>query len=95
VAEDINPEILDIADVVIDYGLVKFGHHGRSSTMIDFSGPKPEIVRIGVCYDVIKDHMKRFWDIDIPSDPGKSSLPSGHLKTLPPLESLEKLVAGH
>ncbi|KAJ9610478.1 hypothetical protein H2200_005255 [Cladophialophora chaetospira] len=95
VAQDINSEILDIADIVIDYGLVKFGYHGRSSTMIDFSGPKPEIVRIGVCYDVIKDHLKRFWNIEIPSDPGQSALPSGHLKTLPPLKSLEKLVAVH
>ncbi|EXJ69245.1 uncharacterized protein A1O5_07281 [Cladophialophora psammophila CBS 110553] len=95
VVQDINPEILDIADIVIDYGLVKFGYHGRSSTMIDFSGPKPEIVRIGVCYDVIKDHLKRFWDIEIPPDPGMSALPSGHLKTLPPLESLEKLVSVH
>lgn len=61
--------------------------------MIDFSGPKPEIVRIGVCYDVIKDHMKRFWNIDIPNDPGKEALPHGHLKNLPPLASLERLVA--
>ncbi|KIW10570.1 hypothetical protein PV08_11534 [Exophiala spinifera] len=93
VADDIPKEILDIADIVIDYGLVKFGHHGRSSTMIDFSGPKPEIVRIGVCYDVIKDHMKRFWNIDIPDDPGKAALPHGHLKNLPPLASLQRLVA--
>ncbi len=63
--------------------------------MINFNGPKPEIVRIGVGYDVIKDHLKRFWDIDIPSDPGLSALPSGHLKTLPPLQSLERLVAAH
>lgn len=93
VVQDINHEILDIADLVVDYGLVKFGYHGRSSTMIDFSGPKPEIVRIGVCYDVIKDHLKRFWDIEVPSDPGASTLPSGHLKMLPPLESLKKLVS--
>ena len=61
--------------------------------MIEFSGPKPEIVRIGVCYDVIKDHSKRFWDIEAPSDPGALTLPSGHLKTLPPWEPLKKLVS--
>lgn len=61
--------------------------------MINFGGSKPEIVRIGVCYDVIKDHLKRFWDIDVPSDPGVSALPSGHLKTLPPSAALERLVA--
>ena len=60
--------------------------------MIDFSGPKPEVVRVGLCYDVIKDRLKRFWDIDIPADPGMSGPPGGHLKTLPPLESLQRLV---
>lgn len=95
VVSDIEPEIMEIADLVIDHGLTKFADRGRSSTMIDFSGPKPEVTRIGVCYELIRDHLKRFWDIDSPPDPGVSSLPSGHLKTLPPLESLERLVAAH
>lgn len=30
--EDINPEILDIADIVINYGLLKWHIHARSST---------------------------------------------------------------
>jgi hypothetical protein len=93
--EDIPSELIEIADIVIDYGLVKWGSHGRSSTMIDFSGPKVEIVRIGIGYDVIKDHLERFWGImDLPTDPGKDSLPSGHLKVLEPLPSLQKLVSG-
>ena len=95
VVEDIPSEILEIADLVIDYGLVKWGSHGRSSTMIDFSGPSLDVIRIGVGYDVIKDHLKRFWDIDTPDDPGKASLPSGHLKVLQPLASLDKLVAAY
>lgn len=94
VVEDVPKELIDIADIVIDYGLVHWGSHGRSSTMIDFSGPRPEIVRIGLGYDVIKDHLARFWGItDLPEDPGKESLPSGHLKVLEPLKSLEKLTA--
>jgi len=94
VVEDIPKELIDIADIVIDYGLVHWGSHGRSSTMINFSGPKLEIVRIGIGYDVIKDHLERFWGItDLPEDPGKELLPSGHLKVLEPLKSLEKLVA--
>ena len=94
VVEDVPKELIDIADIVIDYGLVLWGSHGRSSTMIDFSGPRPEIVRIGLGYDVIKDHLARFWGItDLPEDPGKESLPSGHLKLLEPLKSLEKLTA--
>jgi hypothetical protein len=91
--EDINKEIQEIADIVIDYGLVKWSIYGRSSTMLDFSGPKIEVVRIGACFDLIKDILKRFWQIEIPSDPGRESLPSGHLKMLIPLKSLEKLVA--
>lgn len=85
-------EILDIADIVIDYGLLKWWIHGRSSTLIDFSGPKLEVVRIGACYDVIKDVLKRRWGIELPSDPGMASNSFGHLKTPPPLKSLEKLV---
>ena len=60
--------------------------------MIDFSKPTLEVVRIGVGYEVIKDHIKRFWGIELPSDPGKALLPSGHLKDLPPLRALEHLV---
>lgn len=49
-------------------------------------------MRIGACYDVIKDLVKRFWDIELPSDPGRASVPHGNLKTLPPSETLKKLV---
>lgn len=92
--EDVPQELIDIADIVIDYGIVPWGHHGRSSTMINFSGPKIEIVRIGLGYDIIKDHLARFWGItDLPEDPGREALPHGHLKVLEPLESLKKLVA--
>jgi hypothetical protein len=91
--EDINKEITNIADIVIDYGLLKWWVHGRSSTLLDFSGPKVEVVRIGACYDVIKDVLKRRWDIELPTDPGMDSLKFGHLKTLAPLESLQKLIS--
>lgn len=61
--------------------------------MIDFSGAKPEIVRIGACYDVIKDVLWRRWQIEIPADPGMAANQFGHLKTPPSLASLEKLRA--
>jgi len=92
VVEDIPKELIELADLVLDYGLVKYGFHGRSSTMIDFSKPVPEVVRFGVGYDVIQDHVKRFWGIEFPNDPGKKELPSGHRKVLPPLESLSRLI---
>jgi hypothetical protein len=92
VVEDIPKELINMADLVIDYGLVKYGFHGRSSTMIDFSQSPPEVVRWGVSYDVIQDHVKRFWGIELPNDPGKQENASGHRKVLPPLESLDKLI---
>jgi hypothetical protein len=84
--------LIDLADIVLDYGLVKYGFHGRSSTMIDFSGAVPEVIRFGVGYDVIQDHVRRFWGIEFPDDPGRQGLPSGHRKALQPLESLQYLI---
>jgi tRNA A37 threonylcarbamoyladenosine synthetase subunit TsaC/SUA5/YrdC len=75
--EDIQQPIIDIADVVFDYGLRPFHHYRRSSTMIDFS--TMEVIRIGSCYDVISDAMQRHFGIDLPPDPGLDVLPSGHL----------------
>jgi tRNA A37 threonylcarbamoyladenosine synthetase subunit TsaC/SUA5/YrdC len=75
--EDIQQPIIDIADVVFDYGLRPFHHYRRSSTMIDFS--TMQVVRIGSCYDVISDAMRRHFGIDLPPDPGLDVLPSGHL----------------
>jgi hypothetical protein len=83
---------VDLADLVIDYGLVKWWIHGRASTMLDFSGSTVDVVRIGACYETIKDALKRFWDIELPDDPGHAALPSGHLKNLKPLESLRRLI---
>lgn len=60
--------------------------------MIDFSKPEPEVIRFGVGYDVIQDHVKRFWGIQFPDDPGKKDLPSGHRKTLQPLQALDDLI---
>ncbi|RFU25690.1 hypothetical protein B7463_g10649, partial [Scytalidium lignicola] len=93
--EDVNREILDVADITLDYGLIKFVHSPRtSSAMLDFSGPNVEVVRIGVGYEIIRDHIKRFWNIDLPADPGKEKCPSGHLKLPPPpLKKLERLMA--
>ncbi|MGG5820764.1 Sua5/YciO/YrdC/YwlC family protein [Falsiroseomonas sp. HW251] len=77
-AADIQPEIRAIADIVVDYGLVKFHRYRRSSTMIDFR--TMEVVRIGSCYEVIADVLKRHFDVDLPPDPGLDALPSGHLR---------------
>lgn len=77
---------------MIDYGLLKWWVHGRSSTLLDFSGPSVETIRIGACYDVIKDVLKRRWNIDLPADPGMESLRFGHLRDLAPVQSLQNLI---
>ena len=43
--EDIQPEVTGQADLVVDYGLAKYHHYQRSSTMINFG--TMQVVRIG------------------------------------------------
>ena len=75
--EDIEPEIINAADIIIDYGKMKYSSPRTSSTMIDFKNVR--LLRFGACYDVIKDVMTRFFGIDdFPDDPGKDILFSGH-----------------
>ncbi|KAJ5783270.1 hypothetical protein N7457_005044 [Penicillium paradoxum] len=75
VVEDIEPEILQVADIVIDYGRQKFHSPRAASTMIDFRTIK--ILRYGACYDVVQDALWRFYGIKVPDDPGESSLFDG------------------
>lgn len=75
---DLQPEIRACAELVIEYGRVKFHHYRRSSTMIDFR--TMEVVRIGSCYELVSDVLKRHFGVDLPADPGLDSLPSGHLR---------------
>ncbi|CAG8901310.1 unnamed protein product [Penicillium egyptiacum] len=75
VVEDIEPEILEVADIVIDYGRQKFHHPRASSTMIDFR--KIEVLRFGACYDVVQDALRRFYGVKLPDDPRTSTLSSG------------------
>lgn len=75
---DIQPELREIADLVIDYGLRKYHTYRRSGTLMDLR--TLEVVRIGACYDLITDIMKRHFNVELPPDPGLDSLPSGHLR---------------
>jgi hypothetical protein len=76
--EDIQQPILDSVDLVVDYGLRKYHHYRRSSTLIDFS--TMQVVRIGSCYELISDIFLRQFGITLPPDPGRDVLPSGHLR---------------
>lgn len=90
--ESVPKEIREIADIELDYGLAKYWVHGRGSTMINFSKDELEVVRIGACYEVIKDVLKKFWNVELPEDPGREALPFGNVNHLPPSESLRKLI---
>jgi tRNA A37 threonylcarbamoyladenosine synthetase subunit TsaC/SUA5/YrdC len=66
-AEDIEPEIRQAADIVIDYGLMRWHRYARSSTMINVSDMT--VVRYGSCFDLIDDLLRRHFGISLPPDP--------------------------
>lgn len=66
--EDIEPEIMAIADVVIDYGLMKYHLWQASSTLLNCE--TLEVVRFGSCYDNIADILKRHFRVVLPARPG-------------------------
>jgi len=95
--EDVPREMRDLADIELDHGLAKWGdaYPGLGATILDFSDEKEiGVVRIGACYDVISDLLKRFWGISLPADPGRASVPHGNLKILEESETFKKLVEG-
>lgn len=66
-ATDIEAEVLDAADIVIDYGLMRWANYKKSSTMInvhDFS-----VVRYGSCLDLINDVLQRHFNFSLPPEP--------------------------
>lgn len=66
-AVDIEPEIREIADVVIDQGLRKCWPYRASSTLLDLS--TFEVVRFGSSYELIQDTMARRFGIKLPDAP--------------------------
>lgn len=75
--EEIEPEIMSVADTIIDYGRQKYSHPRPSSTMIDFNDLR--VLRFGACYNVIQDAVSRFYGIRFPDDPSRETLPSSHV----------------
>lgn len=59
--EDIEPEIIAIADAVIDYGLRKYHPYSASSTLIDLSSMG--VLRRGSCCALIEDVAARSFGI--------------------------------
>ena len=72
--EDIEPEIVAIADITIDHGLRKYHLYAGSSTLLDLT--TLQVVRFGACYEVIADILQRHFGVALPPPP----VP--HLQTL-------------
>ena len=66
-ATDIEPDILAIADVVIDHGLRKCWPYRASSTLLNLA--TFEVVRFGSSYELIQDTLERRFGINLPAAP--------------------------
>jgi len=75
--QDIQPEVLEQADLIVDYGLAKYHVYQLSSTMINFD--TMQVIRIGCGYEVISDILLRYFGVECPPDPGRDAVPLGHL----------------
>ena len=62
--QDIEPEVLAIADVVIDHGLRKYHGYRASSTLLDMD--TLEVLRHGACFDLIADLVQRHFGVTLP-----------------------------
>ena len=65
--EDIEPELIGIADIVMDYGLRLHHLYRASSTLLDLE--TFEVVRYGACFELIADALKRRFRIELPPPP--------------------------
>ena len=72
--EDIEPELIAIADIVIDHGLRLYHLYRASSTLLDLE--TFEVVRYGACFELIADALKRRFGIELPPPP------PGHIRDL-------------
>ena len=65
--EDIEPEVIAIADLVVDHGLRLYHLYRASSTILDLQ--TFEVVRHGACFEIIADALKRRFGIELPPPP--------------------------
>jgi hypothetical protein len=74
----LESDIVEGADLVVDYGLTKYHLYRVSSTMINFDSM--HVIRNGCCYELISDILQRYFDFECPPAPGMEALPHGHLQ---------------
>ena len=65
--EDIEPQIIAIADIVIDHGQQRYHFYRASSTLLDVE--TLEVVRFGSCYADIAYVLKRHFGVELPPLP--------------------------
>ena len=75
--EDIPQELQGHRRHHVDHGLRRYHVYRRAGTLINFD--TMQVVRMGACYELISGVLKRWFDVDLPEDPGVEALPSGHL----------------
>jgi len=66
--EDMEPEITAIADLIVDYGLMKYHLWKASSTLLDCE--TLQVVRHGSCFENIADILKRHFGVELAPAPG-------------------------
>ena len=68
--EDIEPEIIAAADLILDYGLCRYHAYQTTGTQINFD--TMEVLRFGACYELIVDILNRYFNW-VPPDPGRDA----------------------
>ncbi|KAJ2987216.1 hypothetical protein NUW58_g4628 [Xylaria curta] len=65
--QDIEPEVYRSADLVVDYELQRYHRYKRGGTIFDMANM--HVIRMGANYEVFRERMKKWWDIELPEDP--------------------------
>ncbi|KAF4341624.1 DHBP synthase like alpha beta domain protein [Fusarium beomiforme] len=65
--EDIEPEIIEAADLVINYGRQKWHLYGRAGTILDLDNER--VLRIGTNYEIIREKLIDLFGWSVPEDP--------------------------
>lgn len=66
-AEDIESEVLEAADLIVDYGLQKWQLYRRPG--INFDVYNMKVLRIGANYEVFRERVRKWWGLELPEDP--------------------------
>ncbi|KAM0550224.1 hypothetical protein ACHAPJ_009072 [Fusarium lateritium] len=65
--EDVEPEILREADLVVDYGRQKWHLYARAGTILDLENER--VLRIGANYESIREKLIDWFGWTVPEDP--------------------------